>query len=84
MNRFHINYYFLETLILGLGFFVVYMLETFMSQVIGLSFVLFLYVCMGFFHHYLQHDIHLKIVLEYIIISILVISLFIFLKSGVI
>lgn len=84
MKKPHINYYFIETLILGLGFFIVFMLSSFQQQIIGLILVTMLYGIMGFTHHYLHHDMNKKIMLEYIIISILVLSLFIFLKSGIV
>ncbi len=84
MRRNHINYYIIETCILGLGFFVVYSFESVNAQMIGLVGVVILYMVMGLVHHYLDHDMHIKIMLEYIIISTLIISLFIFLKSGII
>lgn len=80
----HINYYFVEVLVLGLGFFAVYLLESLRSQIIGVSILVTLYVLMGVLHHYMEHDIKRKIMLEYIIVSVLILSLFIFLKSGVI
>lgn len=84
MRKMHINYYLIEVLILGLGFFIIYMLDSFTYQIAGVFAVVSLYICMGVLHHYLHHDMHRRIMLEYTIISILVVSLFIFLKSGVI
>lgn len=81
MKKTHINYYILEAAILGLGFFIVYLLPP-ANQFIGITGVVLLYLVMGLLHHHTQHDMHKRIVLEYIIISVLVISLFIFFKSG--
>lgn len=83
MKKSHLNYYIIEACILGLGFFIVYSFESVNAQFLGLFGVILLYVIMGLVHHYLDHDMHVKIVLEYIIISVLIVSLFIFLKSGI-
>ena len=82
MKKNHLNYYIIEASILGLGFFITYSLQTLSQQVIGLMILVILYTGMGLIHHKIDHDIHPRIVLEYIFISILVVSLFIFLKSG--
>ena len=81
--RQHIQYYIIEACILGIGFFIVYTFSSSTTQIIGISGLVLLYCIMGLIHHALDHDIHIKIVLEYIVISILIVSLFIFLKSGV-
>lgn len=83
MRKNHINYYLIEATILGLGFFITYSLGTFSQQVVGLIGVVLLYCIMGLVHHKIDHDMHPKIVLEYILISILVVSVFIFLKSSI-
>lgn len=79
----HLNYYIIEALILGVGFFAIYALSLPLSYqalcILGLA---VLYSCMGIIHHKAMHDIHPKIVLEYILISFLVLSVFLFLKSG--
>lgn len=84
MRKLHLNYYLIEALVLGFGFFIVYLLDSFAHQIAVVLIVVVIYISMGLLHHHLHHDIHKRIVLEYIIISILVISLFIFLKSGAI
>lgn len=81
----HLNYYIFETIILGLGFFAVYALSlALVYQMVLVAFLVVLYSFMGIIHHKLQHDIHAKIVLEYILISVLVFSVFVFLKSGIV
>ncbi len=80
----HINYYAVEALILGLGFFAVYLLSSSVfAQTILMVVLLFGYATMGMIHHSLKHDITVKVVLEYILISILVFSLFLFVRSGI-
>lgn len=84
MSR-HINYYIFEAAILGLGFFAVYALSLpFTYQMFLIAGLVLLYSVMGIIHHSVKHDIHAKIVLEYILISALVFSIFLFLKSGIV
>jgi len=46
---------------------------------VGFSFVYCLY---GILHHGFTHDLTIKIVVEYILIALVVISLFIFVRGG--
>lgn len=81
----HLNYYIIETFILGLGFFGVYILSgSVQIQAVLMAFIVAMYMIMGIVHHSLMHDIHAKIVLEYIIIGSLVFSIFLLLKSGIV
>lgn len=82
MRKNHISYYIIESIILGLGFFIVYSLSTINLQIMGIIAVVLIYSVMGLVHHKIDHDMHPKIVLEYIIISVLVVSIFVFLKSS--
>lgn len=82
-KRLHINYYILESFFLGIGFFIIYSLS-FTYQIPALITLLLAYSIVGVTHHALRHDIHLKIVLEYIFISLLTFALFMFLKSGIV
>ena len=52
------------------------------TQVIAMGILVLAYALMGIIHHRLDHDIHPKIVLEYILIGSLVFALFLFLRSG--
>ncbi|MFI5265353.1 MAG: hypothetical protein ACHQT7_01255 [Candidatus Levyibacteriota bacterium] len=75
----------IESFILGLGFYGTYMLSGHIQiQALLMLFIVSMYMVMGIVHHALMHDIHGKIVLEYIIIGSLVFSIFLFLKSGVV
>ncbi|MBP6913627.1 MAG: hypothetical protein KBC00_03390 [Candidatus Levybacteria bacterium] len=81
----HNSYYIFETFLLGIGFFAIYIYSP--HVVIETLLIAFLLVCysgMGILHHYKEHDIHAKIVLEYILISCLVLSIFMLLKSGIV
>ncbi len=80
----HTNYYAAEALILGLGFLAVYLLSSSVfNQTILMVALLFSYAVMGLVHHSLKHDINVKVVLEYILISTLVFTLFLFVRSGI-
>lgn len=77
------KYYFLETIILTLGFFTLYMFPfAGVNQVFAMGVLVLGYAFMGIIHHVLDHDIHPKIVLEYILIGSLVFALFLFLRTG--
>lgn len=81
----HVNYYILETTVLGVGFLAIYILSLSVQyQAFLIGGLVLLYSLMGIIHHKVQHDIHAKIVLEYILISVLVFSVFLFLKSGIV
>lgn len=81
----HTIYYLLEASILGFGFLILLLLNlSFFIQIGMLLGILALYISMGLIHHRLHHDMHFKIVLEYFLISVLLFSLFLFLKSGTI
>lgn len=41
------------------------------------------YAAYGIVHHRLEHDLTVKIVLEYVLVALLVVVLFIFVKGGV-
>lgn len=40
------------------------------------------YLCYGILHHHLEHDLTIKIVVEYVLIAFLVIGLFVFVRGG--
>lgn len=84
MKKDHIQYYIFETIVLGLGFFISSSFDQVRSQTLGIIAVVLLYAGMGLIHHKIDHDIHFKIVLEYVLISILIVSVFIFVQSGIV
>lgn len=80
----HINYYIIETFILGIGFFLIHsFLPSYASQTNALALLLGIYVVMGVSHHVLEHDMKMKVMVEYILISVLVFFVFTFLKNGI-
>lgn len=82
MRREHTVYYFLEAVLLSSGFFVLLLTENAYNQGVLLLALLFMYIVIGAIHHKVSHDINLKIMLEYVLISALVFSVFLLFKSG--
>ena len=79
----HQAYYFVELLVLLLGFFSIYLLSydvKLQEKVLFLVFVF--YSAIGIFHHKLHHTLRPKIVVEYILVSILIFACFLFLNTG--
>lgn len=81
MKRQHTLLYVIEFFLIGGGFALLLILKlTFYNQIWMLGFILLSYIVIGIFHHGKHHDIHPKVVLEYILISALIVALFIFLN----
>lgn len=79
----HQAYYLFELLVLIVGFIMIAVLSfSIIAQFVTLIFVLMTYICMGFLHHHFNHDLRAKIVLEYVLISVLVMGAFLFLNAG--
>ncbi len=79
----HAFYYLLELIVLLGGFFSIYMLSfSFNLQLLTLVIVLMFYVLMGVFHHAIHHNLRTKIVIEYLLISILIFAVFLFINTG--
>ena len=77
----HHLYYIIELAILLLGFFGVYLLSGNLPlQEKALAGVLGVYAIMGIFHHKLHHTLRSKIVVEYILVSVLIFACFLFLN----
>lgn len=51
-------------------------------QFLVVLFTACLYLVYGIVHHYFEHTLTIKIVIEYILIALLVITLFVFIKGG--
>ena len=80
-RKHHVLLYFLEFGVLCLGFaFLLTVNLNFFRQIITLSVILTSYVLIGLLHHGTHHDITVKVVLEYILISALLLALFVFLN----
>lgn len=79
----HGLYYILELTILLAGFYLVYLLSyDFRLQIINLAFVLLIYSLIGMWHHKSHHSLKSKIVVEYLLVSILIFACFLFLNAG--
>lgn len=75
----HTIFYMFEIVIVGGGLFVLLALNLpFLKQLFVLSLILAGYVILGIIHHKLIRDVKLKIVLEYVLISLLIFAAFIF------
>lgn len=81
MKQHHSALYFMEFAIIGGGFaFLLSVPMPLYTQIIILALILFFYMVIGLSHHKSHHDIGLKVVLEYILVSALVFALFVFLN----
>jgi hypothetical protein len=67
--------------ILGFGFMYLSQENTHLQFII-LVFVLTSYIVIGFLHHHLNHELKSKIVIEYVLISSLILSAFLFFNAG--
>ncbi len=63
----------------GFAFLLSYKLPIY-NQLFILTIILLAYIVIGVVHHGKHHDIHPKVVLEYILVSALVFALFVFLN----
>jgi len=83
MKMTHSVYYLIELLILTGGFYIVFLLGySIRLQLAALLAVLFIYTVSGILHHKVHHNLHKKIMIEYILISLVILSIFIFLNVG--
>lgn len=82
-KRAHVFYYVVEAAVLAFGFYLVaiYATNTFLQMSL-IAVILLTYSIMGIFHHVRGHDIHPRIVLEYVLISLFIMSVFLFFKGG--
>lgn len=79
----HIGYYFSLITILALGIFL--SLQTSgdrQLQMLIMVMTVFFYVLWGILHHLLEHDLSIKIVIEYVLIGSLTMSIVLFLVRG--
>ncbi len=77
----HSWYYFVELLVLLFGFGLLFVLgSNIQIQLTVLAIILATYIGLGVLHHKIHHDLHPKIVVEYILISVLIFAAFVFLN----
>lgn len=81
MKMHHSLLYVIEFAILGGGFaFLLVFNPPIYNQFLVLTVILFIYMFVGLAHHQTHKDIHIKVVLEYILVSAIVFALFVFLN----
>lgn len=81
MRKKHTLLYLIEFGLIGGGFAILLSFKmTFYHQIMLLSLILITYIVIGIIHHNKHHDIHPKVVLEYILVSALIFALFVFLN----
>jgi Na+/H+ antiporter NhaC len=77
----HHTFYFVELVILLIGFFLMVLFSYDLTlQFIILTSVLIFYVVMGFLHHKQNHYFNAKIMIEYVLISGIILAAFLFLN----
>ncbi len=77
----HNSYYFIELLVLLFGFFlIVFFSYSIILQFMILTILLMSYISLGFVHHFVNHTFSSKIVIEYTLVSALILAGFLFLN----
>lgn len=77
----HHAYYFIKFLVLILGFLLIALFSfNLLFQFMTLVFLLISYIAIGLIHHQINHDLSSKIVIEYILVSSLILTAFLFLN----
>lgn len=83
LDKEHLSYYILLFLLMLLGLVAsLFFSPNKQAQTIFIIFTGIIYIFSGILHHVLEHDINLKVVVEYILIGGLGISLMLFLLKG--
>lgn len=81
--RGHIVHYLIITGIVALGISVTSLFSANRQiQLLSAIAAAFLYLCYGVLHHHLEHDLTIKIVVEYVLVALLAMALFIFVSGG--
>ncbi|MBI2036480.1 hypothetical protein HYT17_02530 [Candidatus Microgenomates bacterium] len=79
----HLIHYLIILSIIALGIGSVILLSSNKNlQLILVLVVSLFYLCYGIFHHALEHDVTIKIVVEYVLVTLLAVALFIFVRGG--
>lgn len=83
LHKNHLVHYLIILGIIALGIGSVTLLSSNKNmQFIMVLAVSLFYLCYGIFHHFLEHDVTIKIVVEYVLVTLLVVALFIFVRGG--
>lgn len=79
----HLGYYLSLTVILALGIFLSFQTSYDRQlQMLIITIMAFFYVAWSILHHLLEHDLSVKIVIEYVLIGSLAMSVVLFLIRG--
>lgn len=83
LDRTHLVHYttILGIILLGIALLILFSANRGIQLVILITISL-LYLAYGILHHSLEHDLTLKIVVEYVLVAVLAIVLFIFVRGG--
>lgn len=83
LNSKHIIHYLVLLGIMAISFSTLVLISlTRVQQLLVISFTACLYVAYGIFHHKLHHDLTIRIVVEYALVALLVVALFLFVRGG--
>jgi hypothetical protein len=77
----HTIYYISLLIILSLGFLLAYSSSDRSFQIGVIIAITFFYVLWGIMHHLINHDLHTKIVIEYVLIGVFGLTIIFFLLS---
>lgn len=71
----------LGIVLLGFGLLMVFSANKSMQLVSALA-IATTYLCYGLLHHWLEHDLTIKIVVEYVLVTLLVAALLVLIRGG--
>ena len=78
----HFTYYFLEFGVLLVGFVLISAFAyNIYIQVLFLGLTLISYIMLGVIHHEIHHSMKIKIMVEYLLVSLIILAAFVFLNS---
>lgn len=78
----HFTYYFLEFGVLLVGFVLISAFAyNIYLQVLFLGLTLISYIMLGVIHHEIHHSMKIKIMVEYLLVSLIILAAFVFLNS---
>ena len=82
-NRSHLLHHtiVLGILLLGIGFALLFSADKNFA-LIAIFATGIIYAAYGIVHHHIEHDLTVKIVVEYVLVALLVVALFLFVRGG--
>jgi isoprenylcysteine carboxyl methyltransferase (ICMT) family protein YpbQ len=83
LNSKHIVHYLVLLGLMAIAFSTLVLVSlTRTQQLVVIILTAVMYVAYGIFHHKLHHDLTIKIVVEYALVALLVVALFLFVRGG--